>query len=688
MERILPIQEEMSKIVASGNYRTLSKENLARSVESLPFSFKKESENSYLKIRKHEYLAGLRQRRSKFDAAEKRYLARIECLERELHVLKCENDILKKSQDKKQRRGPLEKIEKWRKKNEFLDPKKCDFVANTFDFLNSSPLILKPQALSDAMLLRSTTLDGVTSVLGKQKFLKNLAFSKNSSFLDARVSYLLSQFNNIRHVFDSRKTIEDLRFAHVIVNGQNMLKKFSDIGIVYTNSQLNFKNAKIICAHVDGKFSNCPREFVQSFVLRLRVQRGKMVTIETFALALLKGKSQLFYEEFFRIIKANHCPHFPYLICDFELAISNAVRIVLPNVEIRGCYFHYQQNLHRKKRQIERWTAQKVSEQALRLLSLAPFLKRCSTYIEKLIKGIELDGENLFRHPDFKLASYVHRVYCGRLHGIFFQDLRRLIVRTNNSCEGFNSGLNKRLHQKGRVQDYAAFFEVTFKKDLVSPTRVKTELNGFDMFLLEVQKKSATNLRSIFEFCKTSPAIIGSNGSSLLRYLQEKPLTMTCNLALADDQAAKKRLDVLAGDYMRFTAQKRLEFQRFRRKDLHRIISNLDVENLKDLQSLETEIKVRVGRNEEESQSPTLFEFDIEENPDSFDLLQYPNERRTSQVPPDEDRPPLPHSIEGQGPSGAAPEGSFCFRPLRPRDQRPSSAEDNRDRIFDDEDTP
>ena len=43
MERILPIQQEMSNIVASGNYRILIKEDLARSMESLLFSFKKES---------------------------------------------------------------------------------------------------------------------------------------------------------------------------------------------------------------------------------------------------------------------------------------------------------------------------------------------------------------------------------------------------------------------------------------------------------------------------------------------------------------------------------------------------------------------------------------------------------------------------------------------------------------------
>ena len=665
MDQKRSFQEETTEDKIYGDYRMLTKEDLVRSVDKLDFSYKFESENFNLKIRKYVYLTSMRRRKSKFEAAEKRYLLRIELLEQEVQELKCENENLKKLLCNEEGGLSREFCKKMPDFNKFFRGEKSENLFLTLAYLNKSSLLFKPQAISDSLLLQADTIEGVTEILRKKIFLKNQAFFRSSTFFDARVSNLLAQYHNIRHIFTSKEQIKDLKFAHVLVNGKNMLKKFSDIGLVYVNSEISFKEAKIICCHVDGKFSNCPKGYAQSFLMRLRVQRKEKVTIETFAFALLKGKSQTHYEEFFRIVKANHCPNFPILVCDFELAIANAVKEVLPKVEIRGCYFHFQQNLHRKKRQIERWTMQKVSDLAMRVLSLTPFFRRPSSYILKLISSLELRDEALFHHPDFKIANYVHRVYCMRLKQIFQQDLKRLIVRTNNTCEGFNSTLNKRLHQKGRVQDYVNFFEISFKKDLVYPNLVNTEMTSFDFFLLEIQAKSATNFEKIFDFCRTCPAIVASNGRALLKGLEKSPLIMKGRFSITEDEAAKEKLEDLGRNYRLFSHKRREDFYRLQKHGLHFVLSGLDVENLKEIHTVDNDHRTNDCLESRDKGKQSLFDL---EDDDQF-IPEAEKELLAEQSQLEESRIVLeiPSSIPDQAPTipQVSPKELFCFRPLR-----------------------
>ena len=72
------------------------------------------------------------------------------------------------------------------------------------------------------------------------------------------------------------------------------------------------------------------------------------------AVAFLSGKTQQHYTELFNALlremacaKGNNQHRIAKIILDFEIALINAIRIVLPIVELGGCYFHFVQSLWR-----------------------------------------------------------------------------------------------------------------------------------------------------------------------------------------------------------------------------------------------------------------------------------------------------------------------------------------------------
>lgn len=516
--------------------------------------------------RKREVQLSYRERRTKFDARVKELEEKIAELEEEVRLLKCMNESL------------TSRVKDLQKKEHAKPP-----LADLLDLLTRMRVPFRAGQLVHGLLLAAQTPQEVAAVCSSRNVVKNCSTAIARAHIDAQLEQVLRCSKADWRIFGSLGRAEQLRFSHVVVNGRSLTRLAEPGFIAYINLELDFRGREVLCAHADGKFSSCPRGFKQSFEFRLRYRVGNEQRIVTFACGLLPGTDQKCYEHFFRVVKNHHCPWFPFLVVDFESAVANAALQVWKNVEIRGCYFHYEQNVHRRKRRIERWIRQPVSRQVLNLVALLPFLRRSHTYLLRLVRDLGLSGEDLFRSADFKIINYVHSIYDKRFQGWHRQDLGKLLVRTNNVCEGKNSAMERFFGARLRVQDYAAYVSCVFKQDLFSPTSASSMATSFDQFLLSVQKASADNMEKILTLCAQAECIKSSRAAVLLESAHALATGIKHRISSAQDEEARLELDSLSRSYYSFSLNKRREFRRESVDRFSSILSSLDVENMKDL---------------------------------------------------------------------------------------------------------
>ena len=86
----------------------------------------------------------------------------------------------------------------------------------------------------------------------------------------------------------------------------------------------------------DGTFKVCPEIFYQIYTIHALVN-GRVLP---YLFALLPNKNQHAYQIFIREM-SNLVPGIPQdILFDFERAAMNTMQLLLPNVEIKGCFFH------------------------------------------------------------------------------------------------------------------------------------------------------------------------------------------------------------------------------------------------------------------------------------------------------------------------------------------------------------
>lgn len=101
--------------------------------------------------------------------------------------------------------------------------------------------------------------------------------------------------------------------------------------------------------YMDGTFGTSPPQFEQLFVIRVHV--GEIPVSAVYA--LLPSKCQSVYEECLNglldaCLLRDIRPTPSTVIMDFELAIHNAVKTMLGDVDIKGCFYHLTQSTWRR----------------------------------------------------------------------------------------------------------------------------------------------------------------------------------------------------------------------------------------------------------------------------------------------------------------------------------------------------
>jgi len=342
----------------------------------------------------------------------------------------------------------------------------------------------------------------VKMVLSKLKTLKRTKSKIKKENDSSRLHHYYRCQNNTSRIFRNQKEILFHNNSLSLVNNKNILKYCSDTMLFYNMPiRQDLRSYKIKIAHFDGRFADCPKPYRQSVELRLVLfKKDREITV-TFARALLTGCKTKNYVEFFERVKKAHSKRIPTLMVDFERAIHNAVRQVFSSTNIRGCWYHFWNNLLRMNGRLKRYTGRETDSNTIRVLALTGFFYYPEILLHFIVSHLwKQDQEVRFRDVTFKLIVYLHRIYLQRHKNEFFINLKTCLVRTNNSCEGSNAGQSKFTSQKMTLSDYRDYTEISFKKDLEKVPTVIKQRSNLDEVLIQIQTISEYNTEDLASF--------------------------------------------------------------------------------------------------------------------------------------------------------------------------------------------
>ncbi|ORX52493.1 hypothetical protein BCR32DRAFT_251807 [Anaeromyces robustus] len=193
----------------------------------------------------------------------------------------------------------------------------------------------------------------------------------------------------------------------------------------------------------DGTFYVAPKFSYQVFITRTYV--SELNKFYTTSISILKNKKEATYETLFKEIiknvnkfRENSITTQINLHCDFEIAISNAARKIIPNLNIKYCVWHYKKSLEKQK---------------------------------NILCFNEVDNNNDV-YVYYKAISNLPFINPEYIFDIYFKIKKHI---TNNASESFNNYLNNLFPKK------PSFFKLIYilkKEESLSYNDYERRING------------------------------------------------------------------------------------------------------------------------------------------------------------------------------------------------------------------
>ncbi|XP_068204653.1 uncharacterized protein [Palaemon carinicauda] len=206
--------------------------------------------------------------------------------------------------------------------------------------------------------------------------------------------------------------------------------------------------------YVDGTFKIAPTLFSQVYIVMAQKIRGVIPVLY----AILPNKRKVTYSRLFKMIKECQPTVNPKsVVCDFEIAAFLAIKENFPQVELKGCFFHFSQNMQKHIAALglsSRYNNDsQFSLQVKMILALAFVpVNHIDSYIDVLAD--ELSPEHV------PILNWLEDNYIGRLNrrgnsrraplfplemwNLYFRTLNHE-DKTNNHAEGANRRLQMEL---------------------------------------------------------------------------------------------------------------------------------------------------------------------------------------------------------------------------------------------------
>lgn len=208
----------------------------------------------------------------------------------------------------------------------------------------------------------------------------------------------------------------------------------------------------------DGTFTACVPPFTQIYTIHGDCGSGSKTTnISPLVYALMNRRSTLSYQILFQMIKSRIPGWNPQkYTCDFEKSAMKGIATVFPTVSVKGCYYHFQESLKRKAKQLQLFKDKNNRRCVFlcRSLALLPKYKIIDgwQYVQSQFAKFEHLQPFLKYFKNQWMKSNLIEEWCvfGERH------------RTNNFVEGWHGKLNKSIKRYNKnILDVIA----AFKKD-------------------------------------------------------------------------------------------------------------------------------------------------------------------------------------------------------------------------------
>ena len=206
--------------------------------------------------------------------------------------------------------------------------------------------------------------------------------------------------------------------------------------------------------YVDATFKVVRQPFTQLFTVNAFIRSGECSKQIPLVFCVMSGKRKKDYkkvlQEILKMLPTK--PRVKTIIGDFERAIWNALTAVYPDVQLKGCLFHWTQALWRKTQELglqRAYSEDRGTHKFIRKLMALPFLP--SEHIQPLFDKMV---ERATSQQLTELVTYVESTWITSemwppaTWSVFMRS-----TRTNNDIEGWHFRLNQRA-QKGNLPFY------------------------------------------------------------------------------------------------------------------------------------------------------------------------------------------------------------------------------------------
>lgn len=159
---------------------------------------------------------------------------------------------------------------------------------------------------------------------------------------------------------------------------------------------------------VDGTFKSVAKPFYQLFTVHSVITRSEEEpVIVPIIFALLPNKKEITYYRLFSLLR-EHFPNFKPDVfqSDYEVGIMNAAKVVFPEIDIRGCLFHYSQNLWKKAKRLGLTNKAQKKEVAY-YVSIAYLPLHYFPEAVMTIKNISMNDERITLFHDYFVQQWL-----------------------------------------------------------------------------------------------------------------------------------------------------------------------------------------------------------------------------------------------------------------------------------------
>ena len=205
---------------------------------------------------------------------------------------------------------------------------------------------------------------------------------------------------------------------------------------------------------VDGTFDAAPLIYGQLFTVHALLD-GVLIPC---VYVLLPDKTQVTYTRMFReLINLHANLHPSTVLCDFEVAIKNALEAVFPGVTVKGCYFHLTKNIWRRIQAEglqDRYEQDPAFVEEVRMIAALAFVppNDVDRYFNIISQNIDQALEVILDYFETNYIGHMQRQRFRRPRfpyawwGVHDRVLDNL-PRTNNGVEGWHNRFNQHVGQ-------------------------------------------------------------------------------------------------------------------------------------------------------------------------------------------------------------------------------------------------